>query len=313
MVATGVCWFAGSVVGAAVFLHRGPLVHLHISYPTGRLRRRLAVGVVGLGLRVGRGGGRCPRTAGCRWCWRCSSRPRRVDVFTRTSGPARKAGGPALGAALAFAAVLALASANQLLGWDADTPVLLAYDAVVATVSVVLLADLLRGRWTDDTLADLVTGLGRGAGPEGLRGHLRRGLGDPSLTVGFWVPEQGAYVDDEGRPFDVPDGDETRAVTRVEDRGQPLAVLVHDTGRPGRPRAGRRRGRRGPARRHERPAAGRGAGPGGRAGGLPPPDRGGGRRPAEPAGAGAGHRRGAAAGRGRPAAHRAGAGGAAAR
>ena len=48
MVATGVCWFAGSVVGVAVFLHRGPLVHLHISYPTGRLRRRVAVGVVAL-------------------------------------------------------------------------------------------------------------------------------------------------------------------------------------------------------------------------------------------------------------------------
>jgi signal transduction histidine kinase len=227
MVATGGCWFAGSVVGVAVFLHRGPLVHLHISYPTGRLRRRLAVGVVGLAYVSAVAEGLSENS----WLSLLLAvlvAVAAVDVFTRTSGPARKAGGPALGAALAFAAVLALASANQLLGWDADTPVLLAYDAVVALVSVVLLVDLLRGRWTDDTLADLVTGLGRGAGPEGLRGHLRRGLGDPSLTVGFWVPEQGGYVDDEGRPLDVPEGDATRAVTRVEDRGQPLAVLVHD-------------------------------------------------------------------------------------
>ena len=228
MVATGACWFAGSVVGVAVFLHRGPLVHLHISYPTGRLRRRLAIGVVGLayGSAVVEG---LSQNSWLSLLLAVLVAAAALDVFTRTSGPARKAGGPALGAALAFAAVLALGSANQLLGWDADTPVLLAYDAVVALVSVVLLADLLRGRWTDDTLADLVTGLGRGADPEGLRGHLRRGLGDPSLTVGFWVPEQGTYVDDEGRPLDVPDSDETRAVTRVEDRGQPLAVLVHDT------------------------------------------------------------------------------------
>jgi signal transduction histidine kinase len=227
MVATGLCWFAGSVVGVAVFLHRGPLVHLHISYPTGRLRRRLAVAVVALAYVSAVAEGLSENS----WLSLLLAvlvAVAAVDVFTRTSGPARKAGGPALGAALAFAAVLAVASANQLLGWGADTAVLLAYDAVVATVSVVLLADLLRGRWTDDTLADLVTGLGPGAGAEGLRGHLRRGLGDPSLTVGFWVPEQGAYVDDEGRPFDVPEGDATRAVTRVDDRGQPLAVLVHD-------------------------------------------------------------------------------------
>src|SRR5919198_2935065 len=41
MVATGFAWFAGSLVSAALFLHRGPLVHLLIGYPRGRLRSRL--------------------------------------------------------------------------------------------------------------------------------------------------------------------------------------------------------------------------------------------------------------------------------
>ena len=41
MTATGVAWFAGSFVGAALFLHRGPLVHLLVGYPRGRLRSRL--------------------------------------------------------------------------------------------------------------------------------------------------------------------------------------------------------------------------------------------------------------------------------
>ena len=31
---SGLAWFAGSFFPGLVFLHRGPLVHLHISYPT---------------------------------------------------------------------------------------------------------------------------------------------------------------------------------------------------------------------------------------------------------------------------------------
>src|SRR5918994_6390427 len=38
----GLTWFAGTAWSGAVFLHRGPLVHLLISYPTGRLRWRPA-------------------------------------------------------------------------------------------------------------------------------------------------------------------------------------------------------------------------------------------------------------------------------
>lgn len=42
MVLAGYTWFAGNLWTQLLYLHRGPLVHLHISYPTGRLRRRLA-------------------------------------------------------------------------------------------------------------------------------------------------------------------------------------------------------------------------------------------------------------------------------
>src|SRR5215207_1643522 len=41
MAATGFAWFAGSFASAALFLHRGPLVHLLVGYPRGRLRSRL--------------------------------------------------------------------------------------------------------------------------------------------------------------------------------------------------------------------------------------------------------------------------------
>ena len=34
----GGTWFAGALWGGLAYLHRGPLVHLHVSYPSGRLR-----------------------------------------------------------------------------------------------------------------------------------------------------------------------------------------------------------------------------------------------------------------------------------
>ena len=46
MTAAGYTWFLGNVTEWLLFLHRGPLVHLHLSYPTGRLTTRLSRVVV---------------------------------------------------------------------------------------------------------------------------------------------------------------------------------------------------------------------------------------------------------------------------
>ena len=150
-----------------------------------------------------------------------------VDVFVRTSGPARKAGRPALAAALAFAGVLALGAIDRLAGWGAGLAMLLLYDAVVTAVAVVLLLDLLFGRWVDATVADLVIGLG-GEASASLQTQLRRAMGDPSAVVGYWAPDIGRYVDDAGAPLRLPADPQTRVVTYVEDNGAPLAALVHD-------------------------------------------------------------------------------------
>ena len=40
MAATGFAWFLGGLAGGLVFLHRGPLVHLLLAYPRGRLDSR---------------------------------------------------------------------------------------------------------------------------------------------------------------------------------------------------------------------------------------------------------------------------------
>jgi signal transduction histidine kinase len=226
LVLAGPCWFVGSVVGVFAFLHRGPLVQLHVTYPTGRTHRRLATLVVALAWVVGVVEGLHPVP------WLTLSVSVLVagvalDIFARSSGNARKAGGPALVSALLFAGVLAASSVNRLTDLRLDAGIAAIYDVVVVLVATWLTVDLLAGRWTEATVADLVTQLGGEPGPQGVESALRRALGDPSLVLGYWVADGGGrYVDDAGAPLDIrPMGDQV--VTSVEDDGRPIAVVIH--------------------------------------------------------------------------------------
>jgi len=226
MLLAGGTWLLGTLVPAALLLHRGPLVHLHISYPTGRLHRPIAIATVVVAYVTAV----VEPLARNDWLTLAVAvliAVAAVDVFVRTSGPARKAGRPALAAAVAFAGVLALGAVDRLAGWGSGLAMLLLYDTVVAAVVIVLLLDLLFGRWVDSTVADLVIGLG-GAASASLQAQLRRAMGDPSVVVGYWAPEIGLYVDDDGGPLRLPADPQTRVVTYVHDNGVPLAALVHD-------------------------------------------------------------------------------------
>jgi signal transduction histidine kinase len=50
----------------------------------------------------------------------------------------------------------------------------------------------------------------------------------PPLVLGYWLPEEGHYVDDAGRPVEPPGPGAGRAVTPIAHGGEPVAVLVHD-------------------------------------------------------------------------------------
>jgi signal transduction histidine kinase len=227
MVLSGYTWFAGNLWTQLLYLHRGPLVHLHISYPTGRLRRRLAQVTVtaayvdALAITLARNDvltlGLASLVAGTA-----------LEGFLRASGTARRAGIPALAAALAFATVLAFGAVERLAGWDADREALWAYDIVIACLAIVLLVDLLRGRWAEAVVADLVVDLGEQADTRTLRDELGGALGDRSLVLGYWLAEEGRYVDDAGRPVELPKPGAGRAVTPLASDGEPVAVLVHD-------------------------------------------------------------------------------------
>src|SRR5206468_3486999 len=126
------------------------------------------------------------------------------------------------GAALAFAAVLALGA------WNAKELVLWAYDCTVAAIAIFLLADLLRGRWAEAAAVGLVVDLGAGAEAGTLQRKLARALGDPSLVVGYRVAGTDGFVDDAGNPLDVPAPGSGRTVTALLDDGEEIGLLVHD-------------------------------------------------------------------------------------
>jgi signal transduction histidine kinase len=219
----GATWFIGFLPGAE-FLHRGALVHLHLGHPTGKLRRPFAVATVAIAwiAAVIESLGRNPWvTLGVAGFVVIAA----VDLHRNTLGPARKASVPGLRAALAFAGVLVASSANRVLGWHADLAIAIGYDVVIAALAIFLFHDLLRGAWTDDTLADLVQQVGARPVAGGLEKELCRALGVNSAQIAYRA-ETGGYVDGQGRPILEQVGDR-RFVLSLDEAGQPGAVIIH--------------------------------------------------------------------------------------
>jgi signal transduction histidine kinase len=227
MVLAGLTWFLGNIAAPLLFLHRGPLVHLHLSYPTGRVPTRLAGAVVAVAY-LDAAVEPLARRDVLTLALAAAVALAAIQVFAGTSGPARKAGLPALLAALGFAGVLSLGSVVRLADWDADRQVLWLYDVVIASVAVVLLADLLRGRWSEAVVTGLVVDLGAAADTRTLQGTLARALGDPSLVVVYWLPETETFVDQAGREVAMPTPGSGRTATPLVEAGERVAVLIHD-------------------------------------------------------------------------------------
>src|SRR4051794_22757171 len=66
--------------------------------------------------------------------------------------------------------------------------------------------------------------------PEGgpVRELLAERLGDTSLTIAYWLPQKEIFVDDRGRPVELPAPGSGRTWTAVEHDGTRVAALVHD-------------------------------------------------------------------------------------
>ena len=227
MLAGGIAWFLGTLWAPAVFLHRGPLAQLLISYPSGRLSSRLervAVSAAYVYAAVDSVAGNGYATI----FFACGLVALSVRRYLAVTGPQRRARLASVATAVAFGLVLLLSAIARLAGVGGGSVMLLGYDLTVCLMAIGLSADLLWGRWAQAAVTGLVVDLGEPAAGGMLRDRLAWALGDPTLVVGYWLSEQARYVDEAGRTVRLPAGDAGRAVTPIGEGGRRVAILVHD-------------------------------------------------------------------------------------
>ena len=225
LAAIGFCWFVGNLSPMLLYLHRGPLVHLLVTYPEWRPRSRPALAAVAAGYAA----------AVIAPIWRSEGMAlvlaTALVTFTAVqlraaTGRARRDRRTALQAAIILATAIGGGSLVRLAfpAGDAVEPALLAYQGALCWIAVLLAARARPPRAA--AVANLVVELEDN--PSGtLRDALAETLGDPTLQIGYWSPD-GDYRDVSGRPVEIPNYTDQRAATFVERDSQPFAVLVHD-------------------------------------------------------------------------------------
>lgn len=239
MALIGFTWFVGNFAGIeaglvgraaanGIYLHRGPLIHLILAYPSGRTSSLQARAVIGLGYAAAV----VPPVwdndvaslllsglviaVGAREYASAVGRRRRVRLLAAFAAVG-------FGLAIAGGVVAHLA----LPAGEVSYPSLLAYQAMLCTIAGGLLVGLISALWERADIADLVVELGPSR-PETLRDALARAIGDPSLEVGYWSLDAGSFIDSEGRTLSLPDPASKRSATLVEREGEPIAAIVHD-------------------------------------------------------------------------------------
>ena len=223
---TGATWWLGDVVPQAALVHRGPLVHLLLAYPEGRLGRRYERIVVAASYLTGAwielGSAPAVTLATSVVVVVCT-----LQRWARVEGTARRGrAGPAV-AATTIATVLAVGAAARLLDAGIDVAVLHAYELALIATAAGLAADVRFGDWSAATVAELVIELGSARG-QTLSARLGRALGDPTLLVAYPLEPGHGYVDEQGREVTVGEADANRVATSIRRDGQELAVVVHD-------------------------------------------------------------------------------------
>jgi signal transduction histidine kinase len=150
-----------------------------------------------------------------------------VRRWRHASAPERRAGAPVLWAGSAMFAALAFSVANDIFGHPLGPGPAWTRELVFASIPIAVLAVLVQRRLARGAVAGLVVEL-EGVAAVDLRGALARTLGDPSLELAYWVPASGRYVDAGGQPVELPQTGSRRAATVVEREGEPVAALIHD-------------------------------------------------------------------------------------
>ena len=229
MLLTGVTWFAGDVWNTLLYAHRGPLVHLLLTYPSGRTSSRITRLVIAAAYVDGL----IPALARSEWTTLGLAAAVVLVATWRhqtAGGVERRARATALAGAAALSASLAFAALGRLADASVETAAVWALYGAVVAIATGLTADLLWGRWGRVAATGLVIDLGDHHEPRALRAALARTLGDPQLELVYRVDAPGGWVDEAGRPVQLPgrDAGGARTATLIGGPEAPVAALVHD-------------------------------------------------------------------------------------
>jgi signal transduction histidine kinase len=138
---------------------------------------------------------------------------------------------PVYAAGVAVTILLISVVVLQAGGLDSDALDAIAVASMVpfGLIPYLFLVTLIRARMIQSgAVGELIARMGETPGRGQLREELARALGDPSLELVYWLPDDRQFVDARGRPVDLPDPGSGRGVTMVEsDRGL-VAAIVHD-------------------------------------------------------------------------------------
>ena len=110
-----------------------------------------------------------------------------------------------------------------------DDALTLALFGTLACLPFAFLTGLLRFRFSQaEAASSLVARLGGGVGRGSLRDALAEALGDPEVELAYWVPNRDAYVDSAGRPMRVDPTPKGKTATVIEHEGRRVGAIVHD-------------------------------------------------------------------------------------
>jgi signal transduction histidine kinase len=159
-----------------------------------------------------------------------------VRRWRRASAPTRRVLGPVFLVGGLTLVLLGLSLLGDIAGVPDDTAedvIDVLASAAMASVPFAFLIGLLHSRLSSaSAVSDLVGRLAEVGHRKGLRDALAEALGDPSLSLAFWVPEQERYVDADGHPTQLPANE---ACTEVEHEGRRVGMICHSPALAGEP------------------------------------------------------------------------------
>jgi signal transduction histidine kinase len=138
---------------------------------------------------------------------------------------------PVYSAGVAVAILLIVTVLFAASGFSDDTTMAVFVAAMVpfTLVPYLFLATLIRARMIQSgAVGELMGRLSETPRRGELRDALARALGDPTIELVYWLPDDGRFVDAAGQTYEPPHPRTGRSFTRVEHDGECVAAIVHD-------------------------------------------------------------------------------------